>query len=275
MQKQKEHHSDWRLHWREIIFETNTREGKAFDLILLLLILLSVALVMVDSITGIHLRYGFYLYIGEWLFTFLFTIEYVMRIITSRNARHYIFSFFGVIDLLAIVPTYLSIFLFGYQYLTIIRVFRLLRIFRILKLVRFIRASHTLAQSIKANRFKILVFLEFILLVVTILGSVMYLVEGPENGFKNIPTSIYWAIVTLTTVGYGDIAPQTAFGQIIASFIMILGYSVIAIPTGFVTFEMIKLDQQKSDARVCSDCGQEGHPEGARFCCHCGNQIQD
>jgi len=266
------HIRDWRLRWREIIFETNTREGRAFDLILLFLILLSVMVVMLDSITRFHLRYGWTLYMLEWVLTFLFTIEYIMRIITSEKPRHYVLSFFGIIDLLAIVPTYLSIFFVGYQYLTIIRILRLLRIFRILKLVRFIRASHVLAQSIRNNRFKILVFLEFMLLIVTILGSIMYLIEGPENGFKDIPTSIYWAIVTMTTVGYGDIAPQTGLGQIIASFIMILGYAIIAIPTGIVTVEMARQSRNVKH-RTCPHCGMDEHLSDANFCRICASSL--
>jgi len=258
-----------RLH--EIIFEADTPLGKLFDITLLILIVLSVIVVLLDSVAGIHSRYGDLLLIAEWLFTILFTAEYLLRIITSTKPSNYIFSFYGIIDLLAILPTYLSLVLVGSQYLLVIRMLRLLRVFRVFKLTRYVGASKVLAVALRNSRHKIVVFLEVVLTLVVVMGSIMYMVEGPEHGFNSIPHSIYWAIVTLTTVGYGDIAPQTFFGQAIASMVMIIGYAIIAVPTGIISVEMAKATQ--SNTRVCQNCNCDDHDDDAKYCKNCGIEL--
>jgi voltage-gated potassium channel len=259
----------------EIIFGTDTRAGKLFDIILTIAIILSILVVMLDSVIPIHEEYGFDLYIAEWFFTILFTIEYILRIVSSNNKIKYVLSFYGIIDLLAILPTYLSLILAGYQYLIIIRVLRLLRIFRILKLYRFIGASRHLIESLKASRHKIAVFLSAVMAIVVVMGAAMYLIEGPEHGFRSIPESIYWAIITLTTVGYGDITPITPLGKTLAAMIMILGYSIIAVPTGIITAELSWKNAQKDkhQEESCSDCGCVEHDEDANFCKKCGKKL--
>ena len=258
----------------DIIFTTETKSGKFFDIILMIAIILSIIVVMLDSVIGIHEEYGHELFIAEWIFTILFTIEYILRIYTVNHKLKYIFSFYGLIDLLAILPTYLSLFLAGYQYLIIIRVLRLLRIFRILKLYRFIGASSHLVESIKASRHKIAVFLSAVMAIVVVMGAAMYLIEGPENGFRSIPESIYWAIITLTTVGYGDITPLTALGKALASVIMITGYSIIAVPTGIITSELTKKSKVEKDAELsCDKCGNKIHDEDASYCKVCGKEL--
>lgn len=259
----------------DIIFYTNTRNGRVFDIALMITIILSIIVVMLDSVASIHDAYGNLLYIAEWVFTILFSIEYILRIITSRNKVKYIFSFYGIIDLLAILPTYLSLFLAGYQYLIIIRVLRLLRIFRILKLYRFIGASSQLIDSLKASRHKIAVFLSAVMAIVVVMGATMYLIEGPDNGFRSIPESIYWAIITLTTVGYGDITPVTPLGKALAAMVMILGYSIIAVPTGIITSELSKKKQDLPDPKkCCEECGCECHDKGASYCKVCGKELK-
>ncbi len=256
-----------------IIFGSNTKAGKLFDILLLIFILLSVLTVMLDSVPALHRNWQYWFIRAEWFFTVLFTLEYLLRIYSSPDKRGYIFSFYGIIDLLSILPTYLSLFFIGYKYLMVIRIIRLLRVFRILKLVQFLGASKVLMQSLKASRFKIFVFLEVVLTLVVILGSMMYLIEGPENGFDSIPRSIYWAIVTLTTVGYGDIAPQTIGGQALASLVMILGYAIIAVPTGIITVE---LTRQRSNTRIaCTSCGNIDNDEDAQYCKQCGSQLEE
>lgn len=259
----------------DIIFGTDTRAGKLFDIILMLAIILSIIVVMLDSVGWIHEEYGHALFVAEWVFTILFTVEYVLRIYTSFSKLKYITSFYGIIDLLAILPTYISIFLIGYQYLIIIRVLRLLRIFRILKLYRFIGASSHLVESLKASRHKIAVFLSAVMAIVVVMGAAMYLIEGPENGFRSIPESIYWAIITLTTVGYGDITPATALGKALASIIMITGYSIIAVPTGIITAELSRKQKTKpgTDCGCCSECGNTNHDKDANFCKVCGKEL--
>lgn len=259
----------------DIIFGTHSRSGKIFDIVLMIAIILSIIVVMLDSVAWIHNDYGQALYIAEWIFTILFTIEYILRIATAYSKSKYIFSFYGIIDLLAILPTYISLFLAGYQYLIIIRVLRLLRIFRILKLYRFIGASSHLIESLKASRHKIAVFLSAVMAIVVVMGAAMYLIEGPENGFRSIPESIYWAIITLTTVGYGDITPMTALGKALASIIMITGYSIIAVPTGIITAELTKKSKnpEKSVGQCCSECGCEGHDSDASYCKVCGKEL--
>ncbi|GAB4329169.1 MAG: ion transporter [Bacteroidales bacterium] len=255
----------------EIVFEADTPAGKRFDIILLIAIVLSVLAVLVDSVKEIHDRWGEALYIIEWIFTILFTAEYILRIwITNRPAR-YIFSFYGIIDFLAVVPTYLSLIVTGSQYLLVVRVIRLLRVFRVLKLARYVGASYKLAVALRRSRHKIVVFLEVVITLVVIMGSVMYLVEGPENGFDNIPVSIYWAIVTLTTVGYGDIAPQTALGKAIAAVIMIIGYAIIAVPTGIISAEMA--NAERNNTQVCPECHESNHEDDAKYCRKCGTKL--
>ncbi|HGY54462.1 MAG TPA: ion transporter [Caldithrix abyssi] len=264
--------SSWRLRLHTIIFEADTRAGKVFDIALILSIILSVIVVLLDSIAAVNSKYGDTLLALEWFFTILFTIEYVLRIISVGSPLRYITSFFGVIDLLAILPTYLSVIFPGSQVLMVVRLLRVLRIFRVLKLAKFLGESVQLMRALKASRRKITVFLFFILTIVSIMGSVMYLVEGAENGFTSIPRSIYWAIVTLTTVGYGDISPQTPLGQTIAAIIMILGYAIIAVPTGIVTTEMGKSFKSVS-TQACPNCSAEGHDADAVHCKYCGAKL--
>ena len=259
-----------RIH--EIIFEADTSTGKWFDIILLIAILASVIAVMLESVVPIELKYGDILFVLEWTFTILFTVEYFLRIYAVRKPSRYIFSFYGIVDFLSILPTYLSIFATGSVYLMVIRSIRLIRVFRILKLTRYVGEASKLMVALRASGRKILVFLFFVIMITIILGTVMYLIEGPENGFKNIPLSIYWTIVTLTTVGYGDISPQTPLGQFIASFVMIIGYGIIAVPTGIVTVEMARTDES-TNTRACRHCGAEGHRDNAKFCHMCGESL--
>lgn len=264
----------WRLKMHEVIFEADTFVGKLFDIILLILIVLSIIVVMLESVPVYRNEYSVILHDLEWGFTILFTIEYFARIISINKPFNYIFSFYGIIDLLSIVPTYLGIFISGSRSLMVIRALRLMRIFRILKLGEFLNESQKLIDSLKASRQKIMVFLLSILTMVTILGTVMYLVESEDSGFTSIPRSIYWAIVTLTTVGYGDIAPVTSLGQFIASIVMILGYAIIAVPTGIVTNELIKSEKQsKISTQVCPSCSKEGHDTDAVYCKFCGEKL--
>ena len=260
----------WRFKIHQVIFGTDTAAGRLFDIILMLFISASVMVVLVDSIFTVHQAYGRVLYIAEWFFTIAFTVEYILRIISIKKPLAYIFSFYGIIDLLSVLPTYLSLFLAGGQFLIVIRILRLLRIFRVLKLGRYLRASSMLMIAIRNSRHKIAVFLWFISIIVVIMGAVMYLVEGPENGFRNIPESIYWAIVTLTTVGYGDISPQTGLGKVIASLIMILGYGVIAVPTGIFAAEMSRI---RGSIRECGHCHNTQNDADALFCKACGNPL--
>jgi len=263
----------WRIKTHRIIFGTDTPAGKLFDIILMLFISVSVLVVFLDSIISIHASAGHWLYVAEWFFTIAFTLEYLMRIITVKKPIVYITSFYGIIDLLSILPTYISLMAVGGQLLIVIRILRLLRIFRVLKLGRYLRASSMLLIAVRNSRHKIAVFLWFILIIVVIMGAIMYLVEGPENGFKNIPESIYWAIVTLTTVGYGDISPKTPLGKALASVVMILGYGIIAVPTGIVTAEMAKHSPGMVTTQACPHCAAEGHDPDALHCKHCGAPL--
>lgn len=261
-----------RLH--EIIYEADTYEGKLFDVILFVAIIASILFVMLESVESFDAKYHDILNAGEWVITILFSIEYILRIISIKKPTKYIFSFFGIIDLLSTIPKYLSFFIVGSQSLIALRALRLLRVFRILKLARYIGASNRLMLALKASRAKIAVFLFFVLIVCVILGTVMYMVEGAENGFTNIPKSIYWAIVTLTTVGFGDIAPATPLGQLIASVIMILGYSIIAIPTGIVSSEMTRSSKKlDTNTQSCPNCLKNNHKEKATFCYNCGSIL--
>ena len=266
--------SSWKHKLHEIIYEADTPEGKLFDVILLIAIIASIILVMLESVESIDNKYHDALYVGEWIITILFSIEYILRVISIKKPTRYIFSFYGIIDFLSTIPIYISFFFAGSQGLVALRALRLLRIFRILKLARYIGASNKLMLALRASKAKIAVFLFFVLIVCIILGTVMYMIEGPENGFTNIPKSIYWAIVTLTTVGFGDIAPQTPLGQLIASVIMILGYSIIAIPTGIVSAEMNKTTPDHDhNTQSCPNCLKSNHKEKATFCYNCGSIL--
>jgi voltage-gated potassium channel len=262
----------WRQRLRVIIFEADTPVGKTFDVLLLVAIVLSVVAVMLESVPELQREYGTVLYRTEWAFTLLFTVEYVLRLVCVPRPLRYARSFFGLVDLLAILPTYLSILLPGAQSLLVIRGLRLLRIFRVFKLAHFLGEASVLSAALAASRHKVVVFLGTILILVTILGAAMYLIEGPENGFTSIPLAVYWAIVTMTTVGYGDIAPQTVAGKSLASLVMILGYSILAVPTGIVTAEIVEQVQsgQRPTTRCCPTCLSEGHILAARFCRDCG-----
>jgi voltage-gated potassium channel len=267
----KNKRSAWRLKLYEIIFEADTPVGKGFDITLMFFILLSVIAVLLDSVPQLNQQYGTWFFIAEWFFTIVFTFEYIIRILTAKKVSSYIFSFYGIIDLLAILPTYLSLFLVGTQFLLVIRVLRLLRVFRVLKLARFIGASTQLVIAMRQSRHKIIIFLEVVMTLVVIVGSLMYLIEGPAHGFTSIPRSIYWAIVTLTTVGYGDIAPQTIVGQTLASFVMIIGYAIIAVPTGIISVEMSRAQQMHT--RECSNCNEIIHDADAKYCKSCGVEL--
>lgn len=257
-----------------MIFEADTPSGRFFDIALILIILTSVLVVMLDSVSSIHVEYGRQLYALEWGFTIAFTIEYVLRLACVGRPSLYARSFFGVVDLLAVLPTYISIIIPGSQFLLVIRLLRVLRIFRVLKIVRFVTETAQLQKALIASRRKIFVFLFTVMTIVVILGSLMYVIEDHENGFTSIPTCVYWAIVTLTTVGYGDISPQTPLGQALASFIMILGYSIIAVPTGIVSVEMAQVQKAASmTTQGCPHCLREGHDADASFCKYCGQSL--
>ncbi len=271
---EKEKDQSWQARLHDIIYESNTIAGKAFDVILLILIVVSIAIVMADSMDRWHRVYGSLFTTLEWIFTFLFTIEYILRLISIKKPLSYVFSFLGTIDMLAIIPSYLSIFFIGAQSLLVFRALRLLRIFRIFKLTHFLSEMKFLGVAIKGSLIKISIFMLVVLTLVIILGSVMYLVEKGENGFSSIPDSIYWAIVTITTVGYGDISPATPTGKFVASIIMLMGYGIIAVPTGIVTTEMalaVRKKEQKNE--VCPRCGKEGHDIDAKFCKNCGELL--
>ncbi|MFN3453743.1 MAG: ion transporter [Pseudobdellovibrio sp.] len=261
-----------RLH--DIIFESDTPEGKAFDVALIVCIVLSVAIVMLESMPSVKLEYGRFLYGLEWFFTVLFFIEYSLRVYCIQKPMKYILSWYGVIDLLSFVPTVISPFIPGAQSLLLIRALRLLRIFRIFKLQWYFNEGVFLIDALKATRAKITVFLFTVVIIVTISGAIMYLVEGESSGFVSIPTSIYWAVVTLTTVGYGDISPRTGLGQFLASVLMILGYAIIAVPTGIVTSELTRGRQTKLTQIACAHCGAEGHDSNAKFCKFCGESLE-
>ncbi len=259
----------------DIVFEADTPMGKAFDVALLILILLSILFVSLESVKSIADKYQSLLFTLEWVLTAFFSVEYVLRIYIVRKKFAYIFSYYGIIDLLSLLPSYLGLFVSGAQGLMVIRALRLLRMFRVLKLSRYVHDSTMLVSALKASRTKISVFLFAVMMMVIIIGTIMYLVEGGESGFGSIPESIYWAIVTLTTVGYGDIAPSTALGRFIASFVMILGYGIIAVPTGIVTAEISNVSKHKKiSTQVCDECLCEGHDPDAKFCKRCGAKIE-
>lgn len=251
---------------KEIIFGHHTKAGKLFDVILLWVILISVLIVILESIPSLHIGYFRYFFYIEWFITILFTLEYVIRIWSTKTPFRYIFSFWGLVDLLSILPTYLELINFGFHYLLAIRIFRLLRVFRILKLVRFNREAQKLLLALRGSGHKIGVFLMAVISIMVLLGTLMYVIEGGENGFTSIPQSIYWAVVTVTTVGFGDIVPQTVLGKFLSSIAMIMGYAIIAVPTGIITVE---LASKKSEDKVCEDCKHD-NPDNANFCNQCG-----
>ncbi|MCZ6658837.1 MAG: ion transporter [Gammaproteobacteria bacterium] len=258
---------------RTVIFEAHTPSGKAFDVGLIICILLSVLAVLLDTVSAIHEPWGDELYLVEWFFTILFTIEYGLRLWCINNTRLYARSFFGIVDLVGIIPTYLSLFFAGAQYLLVVRILRVVRVFRVLRMVRYVGEAELLTQALVASRRKISVFILSVMALVVVFGSFMYLIEGGENGFTSIPKSIYWAVITLTTVGYGDLTPQTALGQGMATFVMIMGYGIIAIPTGIVTLELSEANRRRANTRTCPDCSAEGHSREATYCWRCGQHL--
>jgi voltage-gated potassium channel len=275
MQNQKpvDETKPWRTKIYEVIFEADTTSGKLFDVLLICAILLSVTVVFLESIEELKSDYGKIFNALEWGFTILFTVEYLLRLISVNKPLKYVFSFYGIIDFLSIVPTYLSLIIVGSQYLLAIRILRLLRVFRVFKLTHLLKQSNVLIEALKASRGKIAVFLFAVLTSVVVIGAIIYVVEGPENGFTSIPLSMYWAIVTLTTVGYGDISPQTPLGQFIASIVMIMGYAIIAVPTGIVSVEIASATRKQVTTQVCPYCLAEGHDKDAVHCKFCGEKL--
>lgn len=263
----------WRLRLYTIIFEADTRAGKLFDVVLIWAILLSIGVVVLDSVASISRRWGELFNLAEWTFTLLFTVEYVARLLCVRFPWRYARSFYGVIDLLAILPTFLAVLVPGLHLLIDVRILRLLRVFRIFKLSRYAAEVRHLTQAVAASGRKITVFLGFVLMVVLVLGTLMYVVEGPENGYTSIPTAVYWAITTMTTVGFGDITPKTDLGRLIASLMMLLGWGVLAVPTGIVTAEMSAQRNRPTSTRTCHECLTEDHLADATFCRHCGARL--
>lgn len=258
---------------KQIIFGTDTRFGKLFDEILIVAIILSIITVLLDSVSDFNRAYGGYLYIAEWIFTILFTIEYLLRTFCIRRPTSYVFSPFGIIDLLSILPTYLSMILPGTQVLSVIRILRVLRIFRILKLVQYVGEANYLISALIASKRKIFIFFFGVINIVVILGSIMYLIEGDQTGFSSIPKSIYWAIVTLTTVGYGDIIPNTSLGQAVSSLIMIIGYSLLAVPTGIISSELSIAKKESQNKISCDVCEKDDLEINSRFCNKCGSIV--
>jgi voltage-gated potassium channel len=263
----------WQKKMHEVIFEADTPAGKLFDVILLIAILLSILVVMLESVPKYNYQYHNFFAFIEWVLTALFTVEYLVRIISLKKPLKYILSFYGLVDLLSILPSYLGLIFTGTHSLTVIRSLRLLRVFRILKLGKYLKEAKTLSIALRNSKNKIVVFLGAVLTLVIILGTIMYLIESPEDGFTSIPRSIYWAIVTLTTVGYGDIYPSTDFGQFIASLVMITGYAIIAVPTGIVTNEMSKMNKASTNTQACQSCSKEGHDNDAKYCKYCGEEL--
>jgi voltage-gated potassium channel len=273
-QEQAATKSEWRSKVFKIIYHADTKAGKWFDILLIIFIVLSVLTIILDSVLELHLAYGNLFFVLEWFFTVVFTLEYILRLISIKSPIRYTLSFFGIVDILSILPTYLSLFFMGTQQLLVIRILRILRVFRILKLVQYTHQAQILTEAVKNSRHKIFVFFFFIITVLIIFGSMMYLIEGPENGFTSIPHGIYWAVVTLTTVGYGDIAPHTVLGRVVASFIMLTGYSIIAVPTGIFAAELNKENERtRKLSRLCKTCNLRGHTKSALYCRHCGEEL--
>ncbi|MFB0904775.1 MAG: ion transporter [Nonlabens sp.] len=287
MSKEDKHiSSKWRRKIHEVIYEADTPAGKLFDISLLFVIIISLVLVMIESVPDLGNKYADEFLIAEWIITIFFTIEYILRIISINKPTKYIFSFYGIIDLLSTIPLYLTFFFSGLNALLAVRSLRLLRVFRILKVTRYIGEADKLSKAIRSSGPKIAVFLFAVLVVSIIFGTLMYLIEGPEHGFDSIPKSIYWCIVTLTTVGFGDIAPETALGQLLATIIMILGYGIIAVPTGIVSAEYTQsknkdktLESTPNSSQVntqtCQNCHSNKHQDGSKFCHTCGNSLDE
>lgn len=264
----------WKARLHEVIYETNTVAGKAFDVGLLIAIVASIIVVMLDSVEAYQIKFGYTFFILEWIFTIIFTIEYILRLICIKRPMSYVLSPLGIIDLMALIPSYISFMFAGSPSLLAFRALRLLRVFRIFRLVHFLSEMRFLTTALQASVRKISIFMFTVLTLAIVLGSVMYLVEAGENGFSSIPESIYWAIVTITTVGYGDISPNTPLGRFVASIVMLLGYAIIAVPTGIVTTEMILASRHKGyHAEACPNCAREGHDEDARYCKYCGERL--
>ncbi|WP_342595159.1 ion transporter [Salinicola lusitanus] len=260
----------------QIIFESDTPQAKAFDIVLITLILVSVGTVFLDSVPGLHARYGRIFYFIEWGFTLIFTLELVLRLYCLDRPLRYLRSFYGVLDLLAILPTWLALFIPGAQSLLVVRVLRVLRVFRVLRLMEFVGEGRVLVEALQRSQRKILLFLTTILLIITIFGALIYMIEPPEAGFTSMPRAMYWAIVTLTTVGYGDIAPVTPLGQFISAVMMILGYSIIAVPTGVFSAEVIRsIQRERYSEEACPGCGHEGHERGSKYCRFCGTWLDE
>jgi len=270
----------WRRYWFDTIYRHDTRPSRNFDLLLVVAIIASVLVVMVDSVQHLHLRWSRVLYTLEWVFTVLFTLEYVLRLAVVKRPLRYAVSIWGIIDLLSILPTYLSLLVPGAQSLLVVRALRILRVFRILKLTRYIEESGVLMQALWRSRRKVLVFLFTVITITIIAGALMYLVEGPHHGFTSIPSSMYWAVVTMATVGFGDIVPQTTLGRFLTSVLILIGYSIIAVPTGIYTAELANSMREadhllRHDARGCPQCGLEGHQPDAHHCRHCGHALPE
>ena len=264
---------NWRKQLYLIIYGVETKKGKVFDIVLLWVIIASIVLVMLESVKTLDSKYHVFFNFAEWIITILFTLEYIARVITAKKPSKYIFSFFGIIDLLSTIPKYLSLIFGGTHALVALRALRLMRVFRILKLVRYVGEANRLGTALKASRFKIFVFLFAVIVLCIILGTIMYLIEGELGEFTSIPRGVYWAIVTLTTVGYGDIAPHTGLGQFVASIVMLLGYSIIAIPTGIISAEMTKQTIHRR-THVCSNCSSDRNMADAKYCTDCGVKLQ-
>jgi voltage-gated potassium channel len=265
--------SPWREKMHEVIFEADTPAGKRFDVALLLAIVVGVGLVVLESVAAVEQHYGPWLRAAEWFITILFTIEYLLRLISVRRPLRYAFSFLGLVDFLALVPTYLSVFIAGTQPLLVIRALRLLRVFRVFKFARYLSEMAALIEAIRATKTKIAVFLITVLTLVLIMGTLMYVIEGEQSGFTSIPRGVYWAIVTVTTVGYGDIAPVTVLGQLVAAVAMVIGYSLIIIPTGIFSVELLRAKQGEISTQSCPSCSREGHDSDAIHCKYCGDAL--
>ena len=263
----------WKEKLHEIIYEADTKTGKWFDIILIAVIIFSLVLVMLDSVESLHRAYPDFFYIAEWVVTIIFTIEYIARIVVTKKPLKYILSFYGIVDLLSTLPLYLSLIIIGNSPLITLRSLRLLRVFRILKITKYVGASNRLLIALKKSWPKIFIFIFSVVIISFIVGTIMYLVEGPENGYTSIPISIYWTIVTLTTVGFGDLYPATPLGQFIATFIMILGYGIIAVPTGIVSAEYTMNNKPKSNTQSCYNCGEKNHLDKAKVCHQCGYSL--
>jgi voltage-gated potassium channel len=265
-----------RRKFHQVIYEADTPAGKIFDLVLLVLIIISIVAVMLESVAEIHAKYGAQLEIIEWVITVFFTLEYIGRVLSVGKPLKYIFSFYGIIDLLATLPAYIDLLFPGLHFLLSLRAIRLLRIFRILKLVHFVGAGNALVEALNKSKSKIAVFLFTVVVICIILGTIMYMVEGPENGFSSIPISVYWTIVTLTTVGFGDITPQTPLGQFISVLIMILGYGIIAVPTGLITAQfMSNQSEAENNTQSCPNCSVYHHRDDAKYCYNCGYELNE